>query len=433
MTAGRRRGQRAADDVVDADLLAGLAGAPRSASRPATSASVQASRARSERRSTGCGRRRAGRRRSAAERPVPPARRPSARTPPCRSAPVPTPRQARDVRSTRVRERGQSRSAAAIVAPVLTSPPVSAPSARTRPSAAPAPADPRRAGRARGAARARARDARRWRTSGRGRTGRASWPSGRRRSAHKMIFHPPLYPYFLAGPYALTGSFAAAQALQVVVAALLVPAVGRVGARDPRAARPGAGRGRDHRLLSRARLVLRATSGSRTSSWSCCGGRFERLLAADRDGARARCAGRRRVVGGGGAGPRDRALLPARGRGVARAPARARRRSRARRGARSPRPCSPSRPGRTGTGSPSTPSSPCPRRAGRTCSRATRASRATRPTHGGRGPGPDRAVPLRARHGAGGDPRAPAGLDLREARASRCRCSGKRRAWRSST
>jgi dolichyl-phosphate-mannose-protein mannosyltransferase len=47
---------------------------------------------------------------------------------------------------------------------------------------------------------------------------------------HKMIFHPPLYPYFLAGPYALTGSFAAAQALQIVVAALLIPAVGRVGA-----------------------------------------------------------------------------------------------------------------------------------------------------------------------------------------------------------
>jgi hypothetical protein len=47
---------------------------------------------------------------------------------------------------------------------------------------------------------------------------------------HKMIFHPPLYPYFLAGPFALTGSFAVAQALQIVIASLLVPAVGRVGA-----------------------------------------------------------------------------------------------------------------------------------------------------------------------------------------------------------
>jgi hypothetical protein len=48
--------------------------------------------------------------------------------------------------------------------------------------------------------------------------------------SHKMIFHPPLYPYFLAGPYALTGSFALAKALQVALASLLVPAVGRVGA-----------------------------------------------------------------------------------------------------------------------------------------------------------------------------------------------------------
>jgi hypothetical protein len=48
--------------------------------------------------------------------------------------------------------------------------------------------------------------------------------------SHKMIFHPPLYPYFLAGPLALTGSLAAAQVLQVLVAVLLVPAVGRVGA-----------------------------------------------------------------------------------------------------------------------------------------------------------------------------------------------------------
>jgi hypothetical protein len=47
---------------------------------------------------------------------------------------------------------------------------------------------------------------------------------------HRMIFHPPLYPYFLAGPFALTGSFVAAQALQAVIASLLIPAVGRVGA-----------------------------------------------------------------------------------------------------------------------------------------------------------------------------------------------------------
>jgi 4-amino-4-deoxy-L-arabinose transferase-like glycosyltransferase len=45
-----------------------------------------------------------------------------------------------------------------------------------------------------------------------------------------MIFHPPLYPYFLAVPLSLTGSLEAARWLQVFVSVLLVPAVGRVGA-----------------------------------------------------------------------------------------------------------------------------------------------------------------------------------------------------------
>jgi 4-amino-4-deoxy-L-arabinose transferase-like glycosyltransferase len=49
--------------------------------------------------------------------------------------------------------------------------------------------------------------------------------------AHKMIFHPPLYPYFLAALYALAGTFTAAKLAQVVLAALLVPAVGLLGAR----------------------------------------------------------------------------------------------------------------------------------------------------------------------------------------------------------
>jgi hypothetical protein len=46
----------------------------------------------------------------------------------------------------------------------------------------------------------------------------------------RMIFHPPLYPYFLAVPLAVTGSLEAAKWIQVVLASLLVPAVGRVGA-----------------------------------------------------------------------------------------------------------------------------------------------------------------------------------------------------------
>jgi len=52
-----------------------------------------------------------------------------------------------------------------------------------------------------------------------------------------MIFHPPLYPYFLAVPLALTGSLEAAKWVQAVLSVLLVPAVGRVGLRafGPRA------------------------------------------------------------------------------------------------------------------------------------------------------------------------------------------------------
>jgi 4-amino-4-deoxy-L-arabinose transferase-like glycosyltransferase len=44
-----------------------------------------------------------------------------------------------------------------------------------------------------------------------------------------MLFHPPLYPYFLAVPLALTGSLDAAKWVQAALSVLLVPAVGRVG------------------------------------------------------------------------------------------------------------------------------------------------------------------------------------------------------------
>jgi 4-amino-4-deoxy-L-arabinose transferase-like glycosyltransferase len=46
-----------------------------------------------------------------------------------------------------------------------------------------------------------------------------------------LIFHPPLYPYFIAGLQSLPGGLAAVQWVQVALSALLVPAVGRVGAR----------------------------------------------------------------------------------------------------------------------------------------------------------------------------------------------------------
>jgi 4-amino-4-deoxy-L-arabinose transferase-like glycosyltransferase len=45
----------------------------------------------------------------------------------------------------------------------------------------------------------------------------------------KMIFWPPAYPYFVAAIYALFGSLTAVKWVQIVVSALLVPAVGRVG------------------------------------------------------------------------------------------------------------------------------------------------------------------------------------------------------------
>jgi hypothetical protein len=54
----------------------------------------------------------------------------------------------------------------------------------------------------------------------------------------KFIFHPPLYLYFLGTLFALFGSLTAIKVAQAVVGALLVPAVGRLGAM---ALGPGAG------------------------------------------------------------------------------------------------------------------------------------------------------------------------------------------------
>ena len=46
----------------------------------------------------------------------------------------------------------------------------------------------------------------------------------------RFIFHPPLYPYFIGAAFALFGSLTAVKIAQALVAALLVPAVGRMGA-----------------------------------------------------------------------------------------------------------------------------------------------------------------------------------------------------------
>jgi 4-amino-4-deoxy-L-arabinose transferase-like glycosyltransferase len=47
--------------------------------------------------------------------------------------------------------------------------------------------------------------------------------------AFRLIFHPPLYPYFI-GAFAVLGGLTAVKLAQAVVSALLVPAVGRLGA-----------------------------------------------------------------------------------------------------------------------------------------------------------------------------------------------------------
>jgi Dolichyl-phosphate-mannose-protein mannosyltransferase len=58
-----------------------------------------------------------------------------------------------------------------------------------------------------------------------------------------MIFYPPLYPYFIALPFALFHTLEAAKWAQVAIGALLVPAAGRVGVRafGPRAGVMAAG------------------------------------------------------------------------------------------------------------------------------------------------------------------------------------------------
>ncbi len=49
-------------------------------------------------------------------------------------------------------------------------------------------------------------------------------------TATRLIFYPPVYPYFIAVSLGLFGSLTAAKWCQVFVSALLIPAVGRVGA-----------------------------------------------------------------------------------------------------------------------------------------------------------------------------------------------------------
>ena len=101
------------------------------------------------------------------------------------------------------------------------------------------------------------------RTSAPGPTGRDRRLRARRASRRfrtRMIFHPPLYPYFLAVPYSLFGTLDAAKWAQAIVAALLIPAVGRVGAMVF-GARAGLAAAALCGLLPGARLVLRPLLG----------------------------------------------------------------------------------------------------------------------------------------------------------------------------
>lgn len=45
----------------------------------------------------------------------------------------------------------------------------------------------------------------------------------------RLIFHPPLYPYFIGVLYGLFGTLAAVKVAQAVLSSLLVPALGRIG------------------------------------------------------------------------------------------------------------------------------------------------------------------------------------------------------------
>ena len=99
-----------------------------------------------------------------------------------------------------------------------------------------------------------------------------------------LIFYPPVYSYFLAALYALTGSFEAARWAQVAVSVLLVPAVGRAGMR---AFSPSVGMWAAAVAAFYPELVwFSAHFWSETVFMVLLWWGIERLLAADESGAR---------------------------------------------------------------------------------------------------------------------------------------------------
>jgi Dolichyl-phosphate-mannose-protein mannosyltransferase len=101
----------------------------------------------------------------------------------------------------------------------------------------------------------------------------------------RIIFYPPVYPYFVALPLALFGSFAAVKACQVLVSALLIPAVGRIAHAS---FGPGAGRVAAASIAFYPDLVWFSTHfWSETLFLVLLWWAFERLIAADSEADRA--------------------------------------------------------------------------------------------------------------------------------------------------
>ena len=99
----------------------------------------------------------------------------------------------------------------------------------------------------------------------------------------RFVFHPPLYLYFLASLFALFGSLTAIKVAQAGVAALLVPAVGRLGtmALGPRAGLFAAGIAAVYPELVWFAAHFWAETLFLTLFWWA----FERTVAADRRGS----------------------------------------------------------------------------------------------------------------------------------------------------
>jgi Dolichyl-phosphate-mannose-protein mannosyltransferase len=104
----------------------------------------------------------------------------------------------------------------------------------------------------------------------------------------RFIFHPPVYPYFIGAFFALFGSLTAVKVAQAFVAALLVPAVGRLGtmALGPRPGLFAAAIAAFYPELVWFSAHFWAETLFLTLFWWA----FERVAVADRDGSSPRAA-----------------------------------------------------------------------------------------------------------------------------------------------